>query len=261
MKLNYRDKIILSIVLAVAILLAGYFALIKPKTEEISSNKQTLETLESQKRDIEAKIAQIKPLQDSIKETHKNTTALTKDFVDLNLIKGPVKLDVFMQKFAEDSELRVTEAAYGNTTESPIPYYYIENTDVGSALRQSADINGDLQAKVDKENAEGNQLSQRFVETIMKTQYSLKCTGKLENIYKYMELIEKFNDAVIIESYSLNEHTEENEENKASGEGEEGSTPKPSQSDVKDEDKLWDAEFVVSLYSVYEMSEPNVEAE
>lgn len=261
MKLNYREKMILSIVLAVAILLAGYFALIKPKTEEIDTSKKTLETLEAEKRDIESKIAQIKPLQDSIKDTHKKTAELTEEFVDMDLIEGSVELDVFMQEFAEKSEVRVTELAFGNTTESPIPYYYIENTDVGSDLRQSADLNGDLQKQADKENAEGNQLSQRFVETILKTQYSIKCYGTNENIYKYMELIENFNDAIIIESVSLDEHKEEDEENQTSGEGEEGAAPTPSEPEVDDEDKIWDAEMVISLYSVYEMSEPDVEAE
>ena len=46
MKLNYRDKVILGIVLAIAILLAGYFMLIKPKNEDIKSNKATLEDLD-----------------------------------------------------------------------------------------------------------------------------------------------------------------------------------------------------------------------
>ena len=38
MKLNYRDKVILGIVLAIAIVVAGYFALIKPKNEQFDTD-------------------------------------------------------------------------------------------------------------------------------------------------------------------------------------------------------------------------------
>ena len=42
MKLNYRDKVILAIVLAVAIILAGFFALIKPKRQAIKDRLRKL---------------------------------------------------------------------------------------------------------------------------------------------------------------------------------------------------------------------------
>ena len=47
MKLNYRDLVILGILLALAILIAGFFLLIKPKNEEIKTNKETLAQLET----------------------------------------------------------------------------------------------------------------------------------------------------------------------------------------------------------------------
>ena len=56
MKLNYRDKVILGVVLAVLILLLGFFFLIKPKNEEIQEDEQTLATKQAEQADLEARI-------------------------------------------------------------------------------------------------------------------------------------------------------------------------------------------------------------
>ena len=66
MKLNYRDLVILGILLALAILIAGFFLLIKPKNEEIKSNKASLATLEEERSQIEDKIREIEPLKQDI---------------------------------------------------------------------------------------------------------------------------------------------------------------------------------------------------
>ena len=106
MKLNYRDKIILGVLLAVVILLLGFFLLIKPKKADIESDKATLTQVQQQKDEIDAKIAEIKPLQKQIKETYDDTTKLTGDFVAYNDINNPRKIDQYMQHFCEDCEVK-----------------------------------------------------------------------------------------------------------------------------------------------------------
>ena len=49
MKLNYREKIILGVFLAVAILLGAFLGLVKPKSKTLEDNKARLEELEAQK--------------------------------------------------------------------------------------------------------------------------------------------------------------------------------------------------------------------
>ena len=102
MKLNYRDKIILGVLLAVVILLLGFFLLIKPKKADIDSDKAELTKVQQEKDEIDAKIAEIKPLQKQIKETYDDTTKLTGDFVAYNDINNPRKIDQYMQHFCED---------------------------------------------------------------------------------------------------------------------------------------------------------------
>ena len=66
MKLNYRDKVILAVVLALIVLIGGFFGLIKPKSNEIKENKATLAARQAEKADKERKIAKIKPLTEEI---------------------------------------------------------------------------------------------------------------------------------------------------------------------------------------------------
>lgn len=51
MKLNYRDKVILAVVLALIVLIGGFFGLIKPKSNEIKENKATLAARQAEKAD------------------------------------------------------------------------------------------------------------------------------------------------------------------------------------------------------------------
>ena len=71
MKLTYRDKIILAIGLSLAIILAGYFVFIKKKNAEIKENQAKLETLQTQREEIERKINATPGIQKGIKETAK----------------------------------------------------------------------------------------------------------------------------------------------------------------------------------------------
>ena len=273
MKLNYREKVFLAIFLSVIILVAGFFALIKPKGKEIDANKKRLETLQVQEKEIKAKINQIDILKDTITEKRDETNKIVKNFVDIELIDTPVKLDRYMEDIANKCQLRVTELAFGNTSQSPIEYYYNKNDDIASALRQSADLSGALQEKYDENNAESIQLSQRNVESILQTQYSIKCYGSLKNIYKYMEEIAKFNDAIIIDSFTYEFRGDDDEEgnsdaNNDANTDENGAAPNNEDDGKKyiildDEDnyldEIFDAEIVISLYSVYEMSDPLAE--
>ena len=102
MKLNYRDKIILGVLLAFVIMLAGFFLLIKPKYTDIKDHKASLEKVQQEKKEVDDKIAEIKPLKEKIKSTYDATMKLTDDFVEYNDIYNASKLDQYMQHFAEE---------------------------------------------------------------------------------------------------------------------------------------------------------------
>lgn len=265
MKLTYRDKVILGVVLAIAIFVAGYFALIKTKNETIKKDNDRLSSLEEVEKDYKQKISQIEPLKQTINETVAETNKITEKFVDKDKIANPVLLDQFMQHFANENDIRLTSVAVSDMTESSLNYYYMEGRDIGSGLRSIADINGDYQKQVDKENAESISLKEREIPPTLITQYGITAEGTKENLWKLMDAIEKYDDALLINSVSY-QLKDEDEDNPASGSKPEGDNAnKPKSGDDKEhktiepEDELT-INMVVSLYSVYDLQQVNVEA-
>lgn len=268
MKLTYRDKVILGIVLAIAIFVAGYFALIKPKNQTIKNDSDRLDTLEETKKDYESKIKQIEPLKETINATVDETNKITDKFVDKDAVDNPVKLDKFMQKFATDNEIRITTLAVGDMAESTLGYYFIESMDIGSGLRSIADINGSYQADVDKMQAEATALKDREVPPVLVTQYGITAEGTKENLWKLMDAVEKYDDALLINSVSyelLDEEENASSSAPQGGEGE-GKTPAANNNNDTEEhraiepDDMVTINMVISLYSVYDLQQVDVDA-
>ena len=284
MKLTYRDKIILAIGLSLAIILAGYFVFIKKKNAEIKENQAKLETLQTQREEIERKINATPGIQKGIKETYANTQKLTEIFMPKEEIKNTLLLDEKMQKYADENDVKIVSLELSESKVDKIKYYFLETKDKESDLREAADINGDLQASYDEETKESASLSQRNVESLIKTQYGLKINGTKDNIWKYLEAIEGIDKAVKIDSVNILDYTfgadaaakagqqlaqAVSPTSKAEGEGEEGEEDEVAASeseissvttaDGKVIDNTSDVQVVITLYSVIEMPEPDVE--
>lgn len=260
MKLNYRDKIILGALLAFVILLAGFFLLIKPKYTAIKDDKAALTKAEQDRDDVDAKIAEIKPLQNQIKETYDKTTKLTDDFVAYNDIYNARKVDQYMQHFAEDCEVKIGSLSATDISQSAINYYYFTPTFVGEDLLKAADLNGDRQAANDELSAESNALKDRETETILASNYNISVTGTKENVWKYLKTIEDQDETIIINTVGLSNVIFNPEAIKKQADvlGEELTD---LQKEQMEEDAEITASFNITLYSVYELSEPNVEAD
>ncbi|MCH5194439.1 MAG: hypothetical protein J1F11_10790 [Oscillospiraceae bacterium] len=72
MKLSYRDKVVFIVVIVILILVAGFFLLIKPKFEEIDTAKYNLETKQSERDEIDQKIATLSVLIEDMKTAAKD---------------------------------------------------------------------------------------------------------------------------------------------------------------------------------------------
>ncbi|MDE5765072.1 MAG: type II secretion system protein M [Ruminococcus sp.] len=245
MKLNYRDKVMLGALLALIIIVAGIFMLIKPVNEDIKSNKSHLAEVQKERDEVDSKIAEIAGLKDKIKKTYSDTTALTDDFVAYNSIYDTRKVDQYMQSFAEDSEVKVSVLSVGDLGTNTLDYYYFTPKIVGEELLTQSDVNGFQKAITDGEMAESKALEARTAEKVLQSQYTITVTAKdKDKIWKYMEAIENQPETILINSVSL-----ANMEIKE----------RPASRDDKEEEKDPTAQFVVTLYSIYEMDEPNVE--
>lgn len=290
MKLNYRDKVILGVLLAVVILIAGFVGLVKPKNEEIKTDEATLAEKQAEQADLEARIAKIEPLKDNINETYEETGKLTADFIPLSDIDNPRKLDQYMQHYAEECGVRIDNLEVSSPKEAAINYYYAEFESMpASELLGSADLNGDYADAQNKLLAESTALSQRNVETVIQTQYGIRVTGTKEALWKYMKAVEELKKTMIVNQVSIDDYSfgadkaeeegnaqpttpttpenPENPEGQPAGEtpatpdaNSETPTPAPAPAELTiDDDNTSSIQIIISLYSVYDMPKPNTE--
>lgn len=291
MKLNYRDKVILGVLLAIVILIAGFVGLVKPKNEEIKTDEATLATKQQEQADLEARIAKIEPLKKNINDTYEETGKLTADFIPLDDIDNPRKLDQYMQHYAEECGVRIDNLEVSVPRETTLDYYYTKIEEMpASDLLNSADLNGDYAEAQNKILAESTALSQRNVETVIQTQYGIRVTGTKEALWNYMKAVEELKKSMLINQVSIDdysfgankakeegidrpeiENTEnpEDAENPESPENPEGQTTDenaeaPAPAAAPEELTIDDAytssiQIVISLYSVYDMPKPNTE--
>lgn len=245
MKLNYRDRIILGVLLAIALLVASFFLLIKPKNEEIKTNKVTLADLEQQRDETDALIAEIPGIKTDITNAYNESKKLVADFVDYNDITNARKVDQYMQSFAEENEVKIMSVNPSGLGEGTLNYYYFTPSFVGEDQMTIADINGTMQKQKDEALAESQNLEARTSESVLSATYSVNVMAEdKENFWNYMKALEEQDETIIINSVTLT-NIEIKEDKRIS--------------DDEKEDLIPTAQFNVTLYSMYEMEEPNLE--
>lgn len=292
MKLNYRDKVLFGIGIAILLLVVGFFFLVKPKNEEIKEDEKALVTAQEEQADLEARIAKIEPLKSSIDDVYDETTKLTADFVPIGDINETQKLDQYMQHLAEEAGVRIDELNVSYPKEQELDYYYLEYEDLVSDMRDSADLNGGYAEAYDEVFAEQNSLKDRNVETLIQTQYGIRVTGTREAVWKYMKAVEELKKTLLINEvdivdYSFGENSKDAEQQNAqenpeeptvtdeNGEpatdagaeagtetGAEAETPEPTPAPEEltiDNSNTSSVQIVISLYSVYDMQKPNTD--
>lgn len=266
MKLNYREKVILAVVLVILIGVLGFFLLIKPKNEDIKTHTQTRDTTQATWDEIESRISKIPQLQEDIRTKRADSKTVTDQFVPVASIENERLLDQYMQKYANDCNVKISTLAASAPGDSSISYYYQSPKSATSAM-VAADINGTMQAELAEKNKESNYVASRSTGAVLSSQYGITVTGTKENIWKYMKKIEDFDKTVTINSVSIADYefkgglTEEElaklEEIKEKiANGEEPETPENDEDKIEGDSQV---SFVLTLYSLYEMPEPNVE--
>ena len=247
--LNNREKTILGVFLAIIIILVGIFAGIRPINKMIKENKQILQDKQEEREQLEAKIAKIPGLQNQIKETYDKAIDLAEDFVDYNSIYRTDQLDMFLQDYADENEVKILKLELDPMDDEDLDYYYYEYADLAEDMRASADVNGTISARQDEILGEQRALKDRDVETAMGTKYGMVLKGTKENIWKYLKAIEDQSETILINKVDIEDFNFEadlDEEGYIRAEKPDGESK---------------AEVIISLYSVYEMDEPDTSAD
>lgn len=264
MKLTYRDKIIAAVLIAIAICAISFFTLINPTLKDIKTNKGQLKVVEEKKQEIDGKIKQIPKLQESILDTQKNTNKLAENFVSVEDVENALTVDRYMQEFADKCGVKLKSVEMGKSKLAAMNYYYGDYTDSINELRKSADADGSLEAEYNAQTAEQDNVSQRAKESIIQYQYGITIKGTRVNVFKYLAALKEFDKNVLINSVNITDYTfgkaEAEKANVPYPESNDGETVTIDLGEGKEITNTSEVKIVVTLYSVFEMPEPDVES-
>ena len=214
--MSYRDKMILIIISIVVVLVAGFFALIKPKYQALVADKATYETTKADADDVQRKLDEIPVLQQTIKDTYNAAKEVAAMFVNtvfedenetLLIDKAQYHLDQYIQTAIDESQLKISSLSCFPRQPQTIEYYYYTPNAVTYSLLEAADVNGNYAAKVDDAMSVDSLLSERETSEVMVTNFDISATGKREDIMTFIDKIKEEENAIAITSLAISDYT------------------------------------------------------
>ena len=138
-KLSYRDRIIVLVVLVIAILVAGFMLLIKPKMEDISSAEASLSDAQSQWNELNSKIQQVNSIKERVQTKYNECVETGSLFVD---IKRAYTLEEFIKEYIDKNGIYIdTNAAFTDPSIVELTPYTLKSESLDYSIGQSADLN------------------------------------------------------------------------------------------------------------------------
>lgn len=260
MKLTYRDRIILLIVLSIAILAIGFFALIRPRINDIKESDARLTQVKGKWEDIEKEINKIPGLQKKINETYEESKKISKNFVPVK--NYAYEVDQYMQQYADECNVIIQTMEATDLQEMPLEYYYTNYVLLEGTMFEKADINGNYKAGFDQTYNSDLTLAERNVETVLGQQYGIEVIGSKEEIWNYLKKIADINEAVVITDVEIEDYYFGMDPNDPReliwSEPNDKGVKKPMNALTPDEGYSR-CTINIELYSVYEMDKPVVE--
>ncbi|MGN0594306.1 MAG: hypothetical protein ACI4I6_04055 [Hominimerdicola sp.] len=123
MKLNYRDKVILLVLLLVAVWVVGIMFFIKPGIDDINDAKNERESLKATLKERQDKIESQKNLKNEIKESYKNAGKYTECFYDYMLSQDASQLVDDLLDEDEITNLNMEVSEY--SSRALVPYAFV----------------------------------------------------------------------------------------------------------------------------------------
>ena len=211
MKFGYRDRIVLLIVVIVVIFALGIFVFIKPKWEQLNTNKETRKSVAAEWQGKLNEFKLIPTLQKKIKEKYQEGLDLSANFTDemnsIELAKFVQDQFINNEKFQED-EVEVKDSVkLSEMGTSSLSYYYYTPSIVTYPLYEYADLDGSLKEAAAKKMEESALLSTRSAQTVGSSSAQLKLLINREDTMALLDAVYNYakdkKDTMIIESVSL----------------------------------------------------------
>ena len=213
--MSNRDKMIIIIITIIAILVAGFFALIRPKYKALVADTATFNDTQTEWNGIETKLNAIPGLKDSITKIYQESSSTAKLFVneafadankDYDDRKVNVAVDEHLQPAIDESKLKVMKFDIKNTEATDVEYYYYTPNVVTYSLLEAADINGNYAQTINEELKTSTLIQERQVAEMLGQNISLSVSGTRENLMAFLDAIKSDEHAVIVESLDISDY-------------------------------------------------------
>lgn len=232
MKLSYREKIILIVFVVAITLVAGFFIVIKPAIATNAQYKVDLAAKQTQKAEIDQKIADAEGLKDKIKKAYDETKDISAFFLPE---MDTYQVDQYLSPYCAKNNVTITALELELAAPEEVSAYSYELYNVIYSLKDIADINAEVPKPADPtaqpaETTAAVPAVPTSPDTLAVTNVTIGISGKVEDVLKFADDIKAINKSVIITSISGN------------GEAEDGKDP--------------EGDITIKIFSIKEIEEP-----
>lgn len=215
-EMSNRDKLILIAITIVAVLVAGFFALIRPKYRALVEDTATLQATQTEWDGIEAKLKAIPDLQDEITNIYNDSNKTAKIFVneafaDVNKNYSDEKvnaaIDEHIQPALDESNLAVNSMIIDGAKAAELKYVYYTPNVVTYALLEAADVNGNYADEISEKLKTSTTLTETSVASVMGNTVTLEVVGKKADLMTFLDKIKSDKNAILVSSVKIIDYT------------------------------------------------------
>lgn len=241
--MSNRDKMIIIILTIIVILVAGFFALIRPKYQALVADTAVFNDTQTEWDGIETKINAIPGLKETITGIYKESNDTAKLFVNeafADANKGyddrkvNAAVDEHLQPAIDESKLKVEKLDIKNTEAQTVEYYYYQPNVVTYSLLEAADINGNYAQEISDKILAETVISEKELAEVQVCSVELQVNGEKDNLLDFLDKIKDDKNAVIVEKFEISDYTFQG------GLDEEEEAPAPTQAPAPVEPQLDD---------------------
>lgn len=270
MKLGYRDRIILLVVMVIVVFAIGIFAFIKPKWEELDTNKIALETAQSEWDTQLVNFERINTLRDSISKRYNESLTLCEGFTDE---MDSTELDQFLQEkfinieqFIKNDVQLSGSSSISDMGTATLAYYYYTPSIVTYPLYEAADFDGSLAKAAQQKCKESIILSARTSQIVGNGNATLTFKINRQDTMALIDSVRKYavdnKDAMLLQSVNITDFDFNGDPLERDSQGNIIGTP-PATTDGEKELEPGDygyteVAFDFQVYYIQEPTEPDV---
>ncbi|MBO5448722.1 MAG: hypothetical protein J5994_05295 [Ruminococcus sp.] len=157
MKLNYRDKVMLTVVIVILVWVAGVMLFIKPAIDDVKDAQTKLDEAKVTLSDLQDRIDEDKDLDARIEEAYNQVVQISNDFYTYQQTQEATKVvDTLLgEDNIKNSNMSISE--YSTVDIEPYAFATsIANTEIDDIVDEYDKIGGETEEDAEGENAEAN---------------------------------------------------------------------------------------------------------